>query len=421
MASILPFAAVADPKASPLLLEQARQTALRQHPRITASELRALAAEQRVRQSQSSWFPSLSANGVAVGTLDENTRIAANSGLNNPSIFDRAAAGIALNQLVTDFGRTSRLASSARSHAAAEKVSTQQVQALLLLQVDASYFAWIQALSSQSVAAQAVQARTLQLEQVSALASNKLRSDLDLGIARASLDEARVLELRTQADAGAARVRLGTLMGTELGPDLRPSDPAEEPSGPVGVETGVLNALERRPDLLRLKLERDSAQALSRAERALNNPTLSVMANGGMSPTHDTRLPDKYGAAGLVFTVPLFNGGLYDARQKEAALRAASLDAEVRELESQVVADVKLAWLNLQNSLERLRLALALAANSRRAGELAQARYENGATSIVEFNAIQLGVQNAELQVIAARCDHWLMRSAWRYQTGTVP
>ena len=41
----------------------------------------------------------------AVDTGWDNTRIMA-GGLNNPSVYDRVAEGVAVSQLITDFGRT---------------------------------------------------------------------------------------------------------------------------------------------------------------------------------------------------------------------------------------------------------------------------------------------------------------------------
>jgi len=40
--------------------------------------------------------------------------------LNNPTVYDRAAAGVSVNQLITDFGRTTNLVSSAEFEAKAQ-------------------------------------------------------------------------------------------------------------------------------------------------------------------------------------------------------------------------------------------------------------------------------------------------------------
>src|ERR1035441_909853 len=86
--------------AQQLNLQQAHEAALRSHPQISVADLKALAARQVTRQFRSAFFPILSANVMAVGTANENTRLAAIGGLNNPSIFDRNAEGVVLSQLI---------------------------------------------------------------------------------------------------------------------------------------------------------------------------------------------------------------------------------------------------------------------------------------------------------------------------------
>ena len=62
------------------------------------------------------------------------------------------------------------------------------------------------------------------------------------------------------------------------------------------------------------------------------------------------RDPDNYAAAGLTLNLPLFAGGLYYARQKEAELRAKAADESVRDAENNAIRDVRIAWLNARNA-----------------------------------------------------------------------
>src|SRR5262245_31591090 len=94
-----------------LTLKEAREQALKQHPKITVAELKALAARQSVREARAGYLPSLSLNAGAVGAAHDNTRIVG-TGLTVSSVFDRASVGASLTQLVTDFGRTANLRES---------------------------------------------------------------------------------------------------------------------------------------------------------------------------------------------------------------------------------------------------------------------------------------------------------------------
>jgi len=171
----------------PLTLPQAHEMALQNHPRIKVADLRALAAQQVTRQARSGFFPNLSASVVAVGTAGANTRLAAIGGLNNPSIFDRNAEGLVLTQLITDFGRTANLTGSAKLRAQAEEDNAQATREQVLIGVDAAFYAALQAQAVARVGEQTVATRQSFLNQVSALATNQLRSELDVSFARVNL------------------------------------------------------------------------------------------------------------------------------------------------------------------------------------------------------------------------------------------
>src|SRR5664279_6608266 len=196
-----------------LSLQKAHETALRSHPQISVADLRALAARQVTRQFQSAFFPTLSANAVAVGTANDNTRLSAIGALNNPSIYDRNAEGLILSQLITDFGRTANLTGSAKLRAQAEANNAQATREQILLAVDGAFFSAQQAQSVTRVAEQTVAARQLFLEQVNALVTNQIKSDLDVSFARVNVEDGRLLLSKAQNDLQAAFAHLANLMG----------------------------------------------------------------------------------------------------------------------------------------------------------------------------------------------------------------
>jgi outer membrane protein TolC len=53
-------------------------------------------------------------------------------------------------------------------------------------------------------------------------------------------------------------------------------------------------------------------------------------------------------------------------------------------------------------------------------GGLAQARYRNGISSIVEFNQAQLNLLSAQIAYTDTQYEYLLQRSALNYQTGSL-
>ena len=95
-------------------------------------------------------------------------------------------------------------------------------------------------------------------------------------------------------------------------------------------------------------------------------------------------------------TVPLFNGGLFKARQTEAELKAKAATQNIRDLENRVTRDVHVAYLNATSALDRVSLTQQLVQQAQRALDLAQARYDLGLSQIVELSQAQLNLTSAQ-------------------------
>lgn len=408
------------PEPMPLSRGQAHETALAQHPKVTIAELKVLVAREQTKEARSAFFPTLTANATAVATSQDNTRIAAGS-LSNPGIFEREADGVNVSQLITDFGRTANLTRSAKLKARADEENREATRAQILLLVDTAYFDALRAGSVLNVATQTVATREIILNQVSALASNKLKSDLDVSFARVTLDEGKLLALRSENDLQASYARLSTLLGFKEQRSFRLQDEPLSTNQLPDISNLTAQALQSRPELVQLRFESEAAWKFAKAERALNYPVISAVGAAGVIPLRDTaHFEDYYAAGGVNVSVPIFAGGLYSARQKEAALRAQATDELLRDRENEVIRDVRVAWLNLNTARERLGVTERLLENAARAFDLAKARYDAGGSSIVELSQAQLNKTAAEIASASAKYDYESELSALEYQTGVL-
>ena len=403
-----------------LTLAEAHEMALRNHPQMAAANYRVLAAQEVVKESRSAFFPQANLYGSAVGADSTATRIEA-GGLNNPSVFNRTAGGLGLSQLLTDFGRTANLIASSKFQAQAESQSANATREQVLLNVDVNYFATLQAQAVMNVATQTLDTRQLLLDQVTLLASNKLKSELDVSFARVALEEGQLLLQKAQNDFDASLASLSTGLGfREFHRFKLVEEPLPAVSDTNDVSALIDEALRDRPEILALMDTRDAALRFARAQRDSRLPTVSAVGVAGASPVHDGRLPDNYAAGGLQLSVPVFAGGLFLARQHEAELRA-NADAELlRSLEDNVIRDVRIAWLNLNNAHDRLRTTEQLVNHANQAFELAQARYNAGSFSIVELSQAQLELTSAQIAQTNARYDVLIQEANVNYQIGAL-
>jgi outer membrane protein len=402
-----------------LTLAQAEQIALRQNPSVAALQFNAQAAAQVPAQYKSALYPNLSANFTGAGAPNDS-RIAA-GGLNNPSIFSRMASGFTVSQLLFDFGRTNHLTESATYHARAEQENANTGRASVLLDVNRAYFGALRARAILRVAEQTVAARQVLVDQVKALADAKLKSGLDLSFVRVNLSEAQLLLESARNERQAADANLAAALGM---PATTTFDLAEEPSTAPEkrtIEQLTQEALQHRPEVASRRMELASSEETAAAERKLKFPTLAAVASAGVVPFRVDGLHNSdYIAGGININLPFLNGGLYKARENEAALQARAAESRVKDIEIQIERSVRVAFLNLNTAVQRVQLTEQLVAHASQALELAQARYDLGLSSIVELSQAELAQTEAEIQRASARYDYETQRSTLSYEVGEL-
>lgn len=402
-----------------LTLAQAEQMALARNPNVSIERLLQLATGQVTREARAGYLPFATGDLTAVDARD-NSRLTAGA-LNNPIVYQRAAGGLTVRQLITDFGRTHNLIRNARSNAKAQLETERATEDDIRLAVDQAFY---QALTAQSVLKQAeetVSARQTTGEEIGALTQQKLRSTLDLSLANVQISQAQLLVLDAQNSEQTAMADLNALLGSEQAQDYTlvdetPSSPQLPPSNP---EDLVQLALRQRPDLAASNDRSLAAKEYSAAERDLMRPTISALAAAGGTPVRADQIQsDWYGAAGANINIPIFSGFEYSARAKEAQFRAQAASEQVRNLREEIARDVRNAVLNTQVAFQRITVTRQLLDQANTALDLAQARYKVGLSGIVDLTQAQLAQTEAQISYTNARYSYQTALAAVRYQTG---
>lgn len=402
-----------------LTIGQAEQLALQHNPRVTVAHLLALAQGQVTREQRAAELPTLAGNMTAVGA-DNGTRITAGA-LNNPVLYQRAAAGVTLNQLITDFGRTRNLVTQASLNAQAAQNTLIATRDDVVFAVDDAFYRALGAQALIQVALQTVNARQATANQIQALANARLRSTLDVSFANAQLAQAQLLLLDARNQSVTAQADLAALLGDERSTVYRLIDetPATPPAAPAEAGPLVQQAFAQRPDLKSLQQQADAAHHFATAERDLSLPTVTALGAAGAAPWRTDEIPSAaYGAAGVNINIPIFNGFLYSARTEEAKFRAGAADAQVLQLRDTIARDVTTTVLQAQDNFNRIAVAQQLLSQANSALSLAQTRYQLGLSSIVELSDAQLLQTQAEIELANARYAYQGSLSAIRYQTG---
>jgi outer membrane protein len=411
--------ASAEPPGIRLTLAEAERMAIQNNPNISVARLLSLAQAQVTREVRSIEMPTAAGDLTAVDA-HTNSRITAGA-LNNPTIYDRAAGGLTVSQLLTDFGRTHNLVLSAQSNARAQLESERATQLDIILTVDQAFY---QALTSQAVlkvAEETVAQRQATVDEVGALTASKLRSDLDLSFANVQLSQAKLLLLDAQNNTQTAMASLNTVLGSEKDDQYTLVDEttANPEPAPPDTEPLVQTAFGARPDLSALNYSYTAARQFSTAERDLWMPTVSAIAAVGGSPVRANQIESSwYGAAGANINIPVFNGFLYNARAREAKLRASAAQEQVRNLRNIIARDVRTAVLNAQSGFQRIGVTQEMLNESNMALDLSQARYQIGLSGIVELTQAQLAQTEAKIAYANARYAYQTALAVLRFQIG---
>ena len=405
-----------------LTLQEAQALAVKNHPQIQAAQNEVGFANQQIVINRAPYYPSVS--GEITGSQGNSlSRIGAGD-LSASRLFDRFGQGVVVHQLITDSGRTPNLVASARFQAQASAQDLDATRDNVLLAVNRAYFDVLHAQSVVKVAEQTVAARQTLSDQVTELARNQLKSQLDVSLVDVNVSEAKLLLIRAQEGVQQALAELGRALGSDQTADYQLVDeplPAGPPTKPDDLVTQAENS---RPELASLRSTREGAYKFFEAEKDLSRPTVSAIAVGGAVPFINTPanapIPAGYEGIAANVSIPVFNGHLFSARREAARQRALETDQRLRDEQERVARDVRVAWAGAMTAYQRIDVTAQFLRQAALALDLAQGRYNLGLSSIVELTQSQLNLTQAEIENLSAKYDYQNQYSLLQYTIGAL-
>jgi outer membrane protein len=402
----------------PLTLQQAEAIAVKNNPQITIGKLRALAAQQYVREARSALMPNAYLSLTAVDA-NAGSRISAGF-INNPSLYSRAAVGASVTQLITDFGHTTNLLSSSEYNAKSEDQTAAATRADILLVVDQAFYNSLETKALVTVGQETVHSRQTLVDKIKALTDAKLKSEIDLSFSNVDLARGKLLLLEAQNNYQTSLAALSAILGY---PDEQNFQLVEEttavPQPAADVAPLIQQALQQRPEIKALQFEVESAQKFGSAEHDLVRPTVNALGVVGEAPVRDNHIQNWYGAVGVIINIPVFNGFLYNARAKAADLQTEANRQKLLDARNNIARDVRNAWQDSRRAFERLSVTQQLREQANLSLDLAKARYDLGLGSIVEFTQAELQKTEADIQDTDAQYQYRLTQIVLAFTIAT--
>ena len=273
------------------------------------------------------------------------------------------------------------------------------------------------------VAEQTVAARQLVVDQVTALAESKLKSTLDVSFANVNLADAKLLLVQAHERAARPRRRISPRPWAAQRDRLRRSRKSRCPRRMPDRVADLIAAGAAEP----ARAEGPAApgrappSASPKPSTPSTIPSIGVVGSAGFVPDRRTR-PSRarYGAIGMNVSIPIFNGGLFKARQTQAEMKAKAAAENVTDLQNRIARDVRVAWLNATTAYDRMALTQQLLDQAKMALDLAQTRYDLGLGNMVELSTAQLNVTSARSPDANARYDYQSPARAARLPDGSA-
>jgi outer membrane protein len=393
--------------------------ALRHGPESRAAWLGIQAEAARLDAASAANWPTLTGQLSFI-----QSRALSSSGTAAPTL-NRYGPSLSLAYVLYDFGVRAASIDVQRYQLIASLLNTNRSLQDTIAEVEAAYYALLDARAQVDALAQLEIALRASLDAAEARLQGGLASRADQLRARAALAEAQLARQtaeRDQAKAEAALKQAAAIEQTRpLVLDWKTAPPATVEAASLLAEL-LLEAERQRPDLQALQAAAASARAEAERARAARWPSLSLAATSGRTFfVEDDRVPSTSYSVGVNLYVPLFDGGRLAAQARAAERDAERLQAEVESQRNQVARAVTDAYLDVLHAQEQRDGVAVQFDSASESAQAAEARYTAGVGSLLELLTAQAALARARQSAAQADSDWLAAFSRLNHALGRLP
>lgn len=389
-------------------LPEALDLAISSHPNVIQAIGDRRVAQATRRQAVGNWLPSLS--GSSAISQNSSSRFDPTTQRTVSGSATSLSAGISASVSIFDGLRRpaqSRVA-GAELWSAEESLTFERFN--VALQTKQAFFNALAADELVRVAQTRISRAEQQLKITrdklaagTAIRSDTLRSFVELGSAQLQL-------LNAQTQRATAEANLARLIGTDDPVRAVVPDSSAIPLIPLDTAALRAEAARRSPDIRQAQASADAARARVAVSRAQYLPSLTASYQNSLAGTSIGEMRNTWSAR-LSFNWQIFNGF---SRELNMAQSTASRDAaEARLADARRINDARLTqqFANLSSALVRLQIATASREAALEDLRVQQERYNLGVSTIVELLNSQVGLDQAEVDIVQARLDYLLAKA----------
>jgi outer membrane protein len=395
------LASLAAPAAADTLRE-ALAGAYNTNPTLEAARANQRANDENVAIQRAQGLPSANATATHIEFLRQSA---------NSFTAPQRNLGVNAQLLVPVYsgGAVRNAVSAAKERVAAGEADLRNTESTIFSQVVAAYMDVLRTEALVALAANNVAVLRTNLEATSDRFQIGDLTITDVAQSRARLALAEGDLRGAEANLVAARETYIRLVGEAPG-ELEAPPPL--PGLPDTVGTAIVAALENNPNLIAAKERAAAAGFDTRAAGAGRLPTVGLFVNGDYSDFYGTlggpisaefAQSETTANAGVRVTIPLFQGGLPAARQRQAGARESAALEDVIAAERQVIAETRSTYSNWQAANAVIGSAEAAVAAAELSLEGVRAENSIGNRTILDVLNAEQELVNTRVQLVTAR------------------
>ena len=380
--------------------------ALKNQPAIRAAQENVNAERGRETQAVSPFLPQVNAS---TGYSESY----ALGGAFGNSITKSYTTTLSVNQILYDFGKTGNALDAARWGTRSSQRDMERTIQDVVLNVKQAYYALLAAKKLVLVAQKTIEQTESHLKQAEAFYRAGSKPRYDVTRAEVEVNSAKLGMINAKNGVRIRTITLNNAIGIEPGKETEIDDTLPPASAVPTLEMAQEETLRNRPEMLKAEADIEAAKYRVQAEASNYYPTVS--ANGAYNWSTGTAEMGAFKGdilnswnAGVMLTVPLFQGGLTRGKVSEARANMLAMEAQRDAIRQSILLEVNQSYADMESAKIRIEVMESSLQKARENLEIAQGRYEAGFGPYIEVTDAQLSAVNAETDYIQAKYDYYL-------------
>lgn len=399
----------------PITLEQALELAQRNNRELQVVELELQQSQAELREANAARLPVISsiasftrADSAAARISIEQQEEDLGIELDASSVSDIFNASV---QLTYDAFTSGQRTASIRAAQAAVRASEDNLETELQdlrLEVANDYYGLQQADALVEIAESSVENAEDSLRDTEALERAGLGTKFDVLRAEVQLSDRRQQLTSAKSQREIARRQLSETLSLNETVTLSAADPvAVAGTWSLSLEESIALALQNRSELAEVLEQRDIARQNQRLIRGSFGPQVSVSASGSFADDLGDDGSGQFGnALGGQVTKLIFDGGATRANAKQQALNVAIAETQFANFKNLIRFQVEQNYYTLQSSEQNISTNERAVEQATESLRLARLRFQAGIGTQLEVSNAETELTRAESNLLSAKIDY---------------